>query len=211
MKKATTQLVSAGVEQLIAQLRDEGIQKGREEAERLVEDARVKAATLIAGAEKEAGEILAVARKRADELHRAGEEELREAARDLILDLKNRLTERFRQDLQRMVSEKLADPKFLETMILTIARDIRDSSNLDEAEQMVLLLAEERADFVSGFATEMLRTGVTLSATGTSGEGLTISLPETGVEVALTDQALVSLLERFLQPRFRAFLEGVGH
>ncbi len=210
MKKAATQPISAGVEQLVAQLRNDGIIKGREEAERLVEEGRAKAVALVVEAERESGEIIEVARKRADELRRAGEEELREAARDLVLDLKNRLTERFRQDLQRMVSEKLADPKFLETMILTIARDVRDSSNLAEEEQMILFLAEERADFVSGFATEMLRAGVTLSAAGASGEGLTISLPDTGVEIALTEQALVSLLERFLQPRFRAFLEGVG-
>ena len=49
------------------------------------------------------------------------------------LELKNRLTDRFRQSLQQMVSERLADPKFLESLILAIAGEIRDSAKLDES------------------------------------------------------------------------------
>jgi V/A-type H+-transporting ATPase subunit E len=210
MKKAAVQPVSAGVEKLIAQLRDEGVSKGREEAQQLADEGRAKASALVAAAERNAEEIVATARKRADELRRAVEEELREAARDLVLDLKNRLTEGFRQSLQQMVSDRLADPKFLESLILAIAGEIRDSAKLDEAEQMVLILAGERSDFVSGLTTEMLRKGVTLSTAGAAGGGLTIAIPQSGVEIALTDEALVSLLERFIQPGFRVFLKGVG-
>ncbi len=211
MKKTTVQPVSAGVEQLIAQLRDEGVSKGRAEAERLVAEAQSKAVALIASAEKDASDILASTRKQADDLRRAVEEELREGARDLVLELKNRLTERFRQNLQQMVSDRLADPQFLESLILSIAGDIRNTSRLDDAERLALILAGERSDFVAGLTTQMLRAGVTLSTNNNINSGLMISVPESGVEISLTEEALVSLLSRFIQPGFRVFLQGIGN
>lgn len=55
---------SSGVEALIEQLRDQGVQRGREEAELLLKDARQKATQMLDEARHEAELIRMTAKKR---------------------------------------------------------------------------------------------------------------------------------------------------
>ena len=56
---------SSGVDALIAKLRDEGVFAGRDEAEKIVSDARGKAKQIVDKANKEAREHIEAARKEA--------------------------------------------------------------------------------------------------------------------------------------------------
>ena len=116
----TSRITSRGVDKLIAKLRDDGVAAGRDEAARLKSEAEAEAARLLARARAEADSYLVKAKKEADAYRAAGEQALETAIRDAVLRLRAGMAGRFRDEMQRLVSEKLADEEMLKAMILEI-------------------------------------------------------------------------------------------
>ncbi len=130
---------SAGVESLIGRLRDEGITQGRTQAEALVTAAQQQAAELGATAQREAEATLARAKEEAGKLKAAGEDAIRLAMRDTILALEGDLLKEFVDRLRRLVKGVLADPAFLQRLILEVAGRVAPTG---EQRAEVLLPAE---------------------------------------------------------------------
>lgn len=218
---------SSGVETLIARLRDEGVGAGRAEAERIVAEAQALARATVEEAQLQATETLERARREANNFRRAGEDALKAAARDTVLDLKDFLTRRFAGDVAKTVSAALRDEELLRQMILAVAGRVREEASVDRSGSVVFHLPraavgldelrrkpEELKEgslthFAAASAAAMLREGVTFARAEDDAGGLRIHLNDRGVSVDLTDQAVADMILAHLQPRFRALLEGV--
>ncbi len=135
--------LSSGVDALIAQLRQEGVDAGRAEAERILADARAQAKAIQDKAEAEARARVEQARQEADSFRKAGEEALRTAMRDTVLDMKATLTQRFASDLKRLVSQQMHDPEVLRRMIVAVAGRAGAQAELAEGEPVEVLLPKE--------------------------------------------------------------------
>jgi len=219
--------VSSGVEQLIERLREDGVKQGRDEAQRIVENAERRATWLTNQAREQADEMLIKARDEAERLRCSGNEALQIAARDAVLNMKGFLSERFAVEVRRLIGEQLHDEELLRQMILTVAGRVRDDMGLDQAKQVEVLLPSDAigldelrhhpetlkegglSHFVLAAAQSLLREGVTFSNGASDQCGITLRLSEQDLEVELTDEAIARLLLAHLQPRFRALLEGV--
>ncbi|MBA1145931.1 hypothetical protein H0Z60_02550 [Ectothiorhodospiraceae bacterium WFHF3C12] len=218
---------SSGVETLIARLRDEGVDRGRKEAEELVADAQNRADWLLQQAREEADAIREQARRDAEKMRNSATEALETAARDTVLELHGALVARFRSQVRWLVATELNREAFLQQLILALASRVREQQNLDEAGSMEVVLPETavglealRSDpesleegtlsyFVVAVAERMLRDGVSVTVAADQQEGLTLRLTDAGMEVELTADTVAEALLRHLQPRFRALLEGV--
>jgi V/A-type H+-transporting ATPase subunit E len=218
---------ASGLEALIARLKEEGVTAGRAEADRLVADAQARAHKLVEKAEADAKAIVENARREADNLRQAGEDALEVAARDTILDVKDRLTKRFAGDVERAVSSATRDEEFLRRMILEVVGRARAESGADAAGAVEVILprtaiglddlrrkpeelqAGSLAHFVAASAGEMLRAGVTFARAEDDEGGLRLRLVDRSVTVDLSDRAVAEAILVHLQPRFRALLEGV--
>jgi V/A-type H+-transporting ATPase subunit E len=213
---------SAGVESLIGRLRDEGITQGRVQAEALVTAAQQQAADLIATAQQEAEAILARAREEAGKLKGSGEDAIRLAMRDTILALEGDLLKGFTDRLRRLVKGVLADPAFLQRLILEVAGRVAPTG---EQRAEVLLPAElvsledlqsnpEEATpgtlmhFVLSLGGGMLREGMHFGVSADGEAGIRVRLVEEDVQIDLTESAISALLLRHMLPRFRALLRG---
>lgn len=219
--------VSSGVDALIARLREEGVSAGRAEAGRVLDEARSEAKRLVDKAEAQARDRLESAKKEADAYRAAGEEALRTAMRDAVLDMKATLMQRMSTDVKRLVSQQLHEPEILEKMILEVAGRVRDGAEVSETDELEVMLPETvvgleeiRRDpeelrkgaatkLVLGLTGEMLREGVTFSASDDLEAGIRIHVKDKDITLDLTDGAIAALLLQHLQPRFRAILEGV--
>ena len=226
-KLPTAEPVSSGVDALIARLREDGVSAGRSDAEKIVADARAQAKRIVDAATEEAKIKLETAHRESDAYRSAGEQALKSAMRDAILEMKAQLMDRFSADVKRLVSHDLADPEMLRRLILEVAGRTRDKTSLDEAEALDVILPESavgmeelRGDpdelqkgrltgFVLGLTGEMLREGVSFSASDEMASGVRVHVAEKEITVDLTDEAVADLLLKHLQPRFRAILEGI--
>ena len=228
MAKAAKEIPPAhGVDALIAKLRDEGVSAGRGEAEKIIADARAQAKQIIDKATVEAKEHLAAARKEGDAYQTAGEEAVKTAMRDTVLDMKARLMQRFSADVRRLTSEELGKEETLKQMILEMVGRARADAGLDKAEEVEVILPEKAAGleeqrknpaelqkgaatrYVLGLTDQMLREGVTFSASEEVKSGIQIRIAKGEITLELTDEAIAALLLQHLQPRFRAVLEGI--
>jgi len=222
-----SQLPSQGIDALIARLREQGVSAGREEAEKIVADARAMAKEIVDKAKEEAKMHIEASHKQADAFQAAGVAAIQMAMRDTILDMKSHLMQQFSSDVKRLVSRNLQDEALLRQMILEVAGRARESVDAAGASELEIVLPEEvvgqnelRNDpdelrrgklthFVLGLSDEILRKGVTFSASDEHESGIRIHMVDKDISLDLTDEAIAALLLEHLQPRFRAILEGI--
>lgn len=209
---------SAGVQQLIDRLHEEGVSKGQAEAEALVAAARQQAAKILDQANQEAETILNSAKVQAEQTRINGEEAIRLAGRDAILRLTEELREDFVRKLRSLVGHTLKDREFLKRLILEIAR-----GGLPESQEQplkVLLLTERGVDqqsvererqeleeFVRSLSGEALRDGLTFEVDENDTPGVRVQVVGEELEIDLTTETLTHLLLKHLSPRFRAIME----
>ncbi len=225
--QANARETASGLEALIARLKGEGVAAGRAEADRLVADAQARAHKLVEKAEADAKALVEGARREAESLRQAGHDALEVAARDTILDVKDRLAKRFAGDVERAVSAATRDEELLRRMILEIVGRARAESGVDDASEVEVILprtavgldelrrrpeemqAGSLAHFVAASAGEMLRAGISFARAEDDEGGLRLRLVDRAVTVDLSDRAVAEAILVHLQPRFRALLEGV--
>jgi len=218
---------SQGIDALIARLREQGVAAGREEAEKIVADARAMAKEIVDKAKEEAKKHIEASHKQADAFQSAGVAAIQMAMRDTILDMKSHLMQQFSSDVKRLVSRNLQDEALLRQMILEVAGRARESVDAAGASELEIVLPEEvvglnelrnnpdelrrgkLTHFVLGLSDEILRKGVTFSASDEHESGIRIHMVDKDISLDLTDEAIAALLLEHLQPRFRAILEGI--
>ena len=110
----------SGVQELISRLRDEGVQAGQREAERILLEARRQAEQMVSEAKVEAEEIKRKAREEIEAERLAAHEAIRLAFRDTELQLESDIKATFAAQVRRLVSMELQDRDFLRQMVLTI-------------------------------------------------------------------------------------------
>jgi V/A-type H+/Na+-transporting ATPase subunit E len=217
--------VAFGVEALIERLRNEGVGTGRAEAEKIVKDARAEAQTILSKAQGETDQIVSRARAEASNLEKGGRQALEVAARDTVLDLKNRLSKRVAREVTHLVGDEVQREEILEKLILEVAGQAREKSvgagaveillpekpvSLDDiAKDPAHLQGSPLGRFADLVARKMLRQGVTLTSSPNVKAGIKVRLTDKGIELDLSDKAIADLLLQHLQPRFQALLEGI--
>ncbi|NVO54762.1 hypothetical protein HW561_03025 [Rhodobacteraceae bacterium B1Z28] len=147
------------------------------------------------------------------------------AMRDAVLTMKAGLTDRFKEDVERLVTKEMADSDLLKQMILEIVGRAGEGANLEGRIQVILPARittqediKQNADdiqsgkltkYVLGLTAKMLRENVELHLSDNEQDGIRVRAEDQGVVLDLTDKAVAGLLMEHLQPRFRAVLEGV--
>jgi V/A-type H+-transporting ATPase subunit E len=205
---------SAGVQKLIDRLHDQGVTKGREEADALVSSARRQAMEIEDQANRQAEAILAEARKEAEQTRRSGEEAVRLAGRDTVLELTEALRENVFRKLRSLVQNQLQDESVLRAMVLEITRQ---AVSRDHKEQVHLVFLEDTSsdkfsaesldEFARGLVADALREGLTYSVADSESPGIRVQFVNDDVEVELNSEILTELLTRRLSPRFREILQ----
>src|SRR5262249_50526468 len=200
--QGTPTVESAGVEHLIGRLRDEGIAQGRSQAEGLITAAQHQAADIVATAQREAEALRVKATEEAAKLKAAGEEAIRLAMRDTILSLESGLIEEFRDRLRPLVQGVLADPAFLQRLILEVAGRAAPAPTGSRADLLLpaalvslddLRRTPEAAKpgtlmhFVLSMGGGMLRDGMSFGVSDDGEAGIRVRLIEDDVQIDFTE------------------------
>ncbi|MBK1645494.1 hypothetical protein CKO25_12740 [Thiocapsa imhoffii] len=219
---------AAGIEALVARLRDQGVQAGQARAQQIEAEAKHEAARILRDAEAQAKAIREATQREVDALRKGGEEALKLAMRDTILRLKAELSDRFSDEVKRLIATKLEQEQFLEQLILEVAGQARASAGVGTGQAVEIQLPKALVDpeelrrnplelregslshFVLSLAGNLLTAGVTFGvAAGPDEHGLRIALKDKDIVIDLTDETIAAILLAHLQPRFRAILEGM--
>lgn len=211
-----------GVQELIERIRGEGVRAGREEAERILHEARGQAASLRASAEAEAREMIERTRAQIALEQAAGVEALKNAARDAALELRGNVRASFERYVQRLVSTDMQETGFVRSLVLVLAGEAASRYVEDHDAEIFVSSAlagaadaappspairEKIRSAVLGASGAMLREGLELLPADDVVGGARVRLVGQDLEVDLTDTAVTRLLLKHLLPRYRAIVE----
>ena len=110
------------IESFVKKLQSEGIDAGKEAAEKIKKEAKREAEKILADAKAEAKKILAEAKSDADKQVSRGQTELELAVRDAILKLRESLGRVLSAMLARRIEKKLSDPDYLGDIMREVIR-----------------------------------------------------------------------------------------
>ena len=231
MKKNTPERISSGIDELVDRLKNDGIQAGQQQALDIVAEAEKRADLMLKQAKEKSAALLKESHEQIEREQQAAQDALQLAFRDMVLDMKNAMLERLSQDFSREISQQAASVPLLEKIILEAVRlissDVRvkADSGVTEAEvlipQQMMQLDDIRAnpekasegpltDLAAHLSAQMFSEGISFAA-GEQQAGIVMKLKGHDMQVDISDKAIADLLLKYLQPRFRALLEGVIH
>jgi V/A-type H+-transporting ATPase subunit E len=213
---------SSGVQELIAKIRDDGVQAGNKRAEEIVAEARREAARLLAEAEARAAEVHRKALQEIDSFRQSALESLALAARDTRLQLEAELLASFEAHVKRLVADFTFDAKFIRAVILVLAGRATEEYPVDQQLEILVsdLLAGREGESpeldrslrenVLGISGSMLREGVEIIPSSEVPGGVRVRVVGQEREIDLTDESISKLLLKHMLPRYKSILEGAA-
>ncbi|KPK94638.1 MAG: ATP synthase subunit E [Deltaproteobacteria bacterium SM23_61] len=212
--------IASGVQELIGRIRDEGVQSGRQEAEKILQKARDEAAKILSDAKAESQAMREKAQTDIEAYRAAALEALKLSARDTVLQLKSKVASSFEVFVRRLVTSATHDEEFIKALVLVLAGHVADEFIKDREVQILIdkailsgqsdpKLRERGKQTIMALSSDMLREGIQLIPSGEVHGGARVRLVKDQLEIDLSDKALAHMLYQSLLPRFRAILEGI--
>ncbi|ARB92453.1 hypothetical protein [Legionella longbeachae] len=228
-QEKATNIISQGVEILIERLRQDGVNAGKQEAARLIREAQERANKIFNDAQAKSKAMMDEAHQLIQQEKKAAEDALQLAARNMRLELRQNVIDRFSQEVKRLVHKDLDNQEMLRQLILLVAIDTAEQLHAFKAQNIEIELPKQVLDFdeirkkpellekdplktlVQSLTRQMLREGISISMAQEKSitAGIKVHLVDEEIVLDLTEDAVSRLLIKHMQPRFRALLEGL--
>ncbi len=184
------------IQELTEKIFNEGVEKGRNEAERLVAEANAKAADIVKAAEAQAQEIVAAARKAADELNANTRSELKLYGEQAVGAMKSEIATLVTDTIVKDSLNKAFKDNLLKEVILKIA----ERWNADEQLVISTSEAEELKAFFTAKAKGLLDKSVEVKQIN-GVKGFSISPADGSYKVNFGEGEFETFLKSFLRPQ----------
>ncbi|MDY3265977.1 MAG: hypothetical protein SOX26_00250 [Phocaeicola sp.] len=186
------------IQELTDKLYREGVEKGNEEAQKLISEAQEKAQKLIDDAKKEAESIIAAANKTSEELKENTKSELKlfagQALNALKTEVVNLLTN---QTVSDAVKNFTANKEFFNNFVVTLAKQW----SADEPVVISVENAEELKKYFLKNAKELLDKGVKIEEVKGSKVLFSISPADGSYKVNFGEEEFENYFKEFLRPQ----------
>ena len=191
------------IQELTSKLYTEGVEKGREEAEKIVAEANAQEREIIERANAKAEEIISRAEKRASELKNHTEAELKLYAKQSAEALKSEITNLITDRLtDSNIKAATADSHFMQQLIIEL---IKNWSKDDK-----LTIGVENPDMLQSYiasnAKELLNRGISIESVNGIKTGFTISPEDGSYRVRFGEDEFIEYFREFLRPEIQKLL-----
>ena len=197
------------LQELTQKLYEEGLAKGKQDGEALLEKARTEAEGIVKQAQEEAEAILAKARKDAEDFKVKVEGDVKMAAQQAVqatrTDIENLVVSKV---VDGTVDKALSNEEYIKGIITAVAQKF----SADEPADLSLVLPESLKGalepFVKNELGKLLGKGVDASFSKKVAGGFKIGPKDGGYFVSLTDDTFKDLIGSYLRPATKKLLFG---
>ena len=197
------------LQELTQKLYDEGLAKGKQDGEALLQKAVAEAEGIVKKAQEEAEAILAKARKDADDFKVKVEGDVKMAASQAVqatrTDIENLVVANV---VDATVDKALANEEYIKGIITAVAQKV----SADEPADLSLVLPEslkaKLEPFVKSELGKLLGKGVEATFSKKVAGGFKIGPKDGGYFVSLTDETFKDLIGSYLRPATKKLLFG---
>lgn len=197
------------LQELTDKLYNEGLSKGKSEAEQMKANAQKEAAQIIAQAKDEAKKILESAQNDAAELKSKTESDIKMAASQTFSTIKQQIEKIIlTKSLTSPVKEAVSNTEFLKSIITQIVSAFNPNSS-DSMELNLILPTnkkEELDNFIKNNISKICTEGVNVEYSKNIGSGFKIGPKDQGYMVSFTDSDFENLIAEYLRPKTKALL-----
>jgi V/A-type H+-transporting ATPase subunit E len=194
------------LQSLLEKIQQEGVEKGQEVANSLINDAEQKAQDIVAAAERRAEEIRKQAQQEAEELKRNVNSELKLSAEQMVEDLQQRITGLVTaKATEGPTQAAFQDKDFLKGIIQSLVEQWQKGG-----QGAALHLSPDREkelyEYFSARAQEQLKEGLTVKPGSKLSEGFRIGPADGSYVVSFTEADFQAFFADFLRPRTKELL-----
>ena len=197
------------LQELTRKLYDEGLEKGRTEADALVADAKARAAKIVAEAQSQAAEILAQARSKAEDVEKNTLTEIALAGKQAVSKIKSEIASLIvAKATARGVKEAVMDPAFIKEMLVSVARNWNGAA-AGKVELKALLPEADRAELDAAMAksaAELLAAGVEVGYSEQVKTGFRVGAKDGGYYISFSEADIEALMGEYLREKVSQLL-----
>ena len=191
------------LQELTDKIYAEGVEKGKNEAAKILSEAEAKAAAIIAAAEKEAAEKLQKAEQKAAELDKNTRAELKlyadQSVNAIKTEVTNLLTDKLAQD---SVKAATADKAFMQKLIAELAQELAKGGEVVIAAKD----AEALKAYVAANLKGLLEKGVKIEKVKGMRAEFSIAPAKGGYKLNFGDAEFIEYFKEYLRPQIQELL-----
>ena len=198
------------LQELTDKLYNEGLSKGKQEAEQMMANAKNEAAQIIAQAKEQAQEILAKAQNDAAELKSKTENDVKMASLQAFTAVKQQIESVITAKTLAPAKSAVAETEFLKEIVKAIVTAF-NPQNSDSVALDIILPAEKQTE-LEQFAKEQLSkicsAGVDVQFSKGVQGGFKIAPKGEGYMLSFTDKDFENIIAEYLRPKTKELLFG---
>jgi V/A-type H+/Na+-transporting ATPase subunit E len=203
--------MEADLKNIIEKLKTEGVDEARKQADEIVSGAEKEAAEILEKARVDKESLIKSAEDQAAKVKSNGEQAMRQAARNVMLGLKESIVELFDRAIKIKVGEALS-PEAMKDMMVRLAEKFNTSGKTDiEA----LLSEQDKKEMEKTFLSalkEKISGGVTLKASHSMEHGFRIGEKGGNAYYDFSDDAIEEAFKSYLNKKLSEILiPGTGN
>ena len=192
------------LQELTQKLYDEGLEKGRAEAGKLISDARAEAQKILAEAQAQAEGIVRAAQTKAEDVEKNTLTEIALAGRQAVSKIKSEIAGAIvAKSTGESVKSASLDPEFIREMLVSVAKNWNGADS-GKVELQALLPEDARAQLDAAFAKSaktLLDAGIEVGWSKEVKTGFKVGARDGGYYISFTDADLEALLGEYLRDK----------
>lgn len=195
------------LESLIEKIKKDGVEEAKKASGELINSTKEQAAKILDDARSQATNLIEGAKKETAGFRKSAEDAIKQAGRDLVLNLREELTKLFDRILKRDLSECLT-PEFLKQLIVKIVDNWSTGKN---SSLEILASSKDKKQLeellFSRFKNEANNT-ITIKASSNIDKGFRIGIKGENVHYDFSDESILESLKEILTPAVSRVLDG---
>ncbi len=189
------------LQELIDQIKKDGVEAAETEAESIVNLAKSKAEKIIAEAQSEADKIILNAKNENDRIVKSSEDAIRQAGRNLLISFRESVA----KELKVIIKEKVSEIYSSDVITKIIINVVENWANKPDTEDITVILNSENLknleeNLLIKLKERMLK-GVTLKPNDNFDGGFRISINNGDAYYDYSTDVVVDMLSNYLSPK----------
>lgn len=195
------------LQELIDQIKKDGVEAAEAEAAAILEEAKAKADKMIADAQAQADKILASAKSENERMVKSSEDAIRQAGRNLLISFRESVS----REVDIILNKNVTDVYSSETLAQIIIHVVEGWAAKPDAEDITVILNSDSLKaledvLLEGVKEKMLR-GVTFKANDNFDGGFRISVNNGSAYYDYSTEAVVDMFSNYLSPKVTELLK----
>ncbi len=189
------------LQELIDQIKKDGVEVAETEAKNIVESAKAEAEKIIADAKVQADKILADAKAENERMVKSSEDAIRQAGRNLLISFRESVT----RELNGIVGETVDSVYSADSLSLLVVNVVESWANKPDVENIEVILNSNDVEVLEKTAFSSLKAriskGVTLKANDNFDGGFRVAVNNSGAYYDYSTEAVVDMMSNYLSPK----------